>query len=92
MAEFRLEDLRFESGEVRQLAASAGLFASLLAADEPTLRLHDLCRETLETCFARERPEQFRAVLARRQISRTQARLLDMAILRNIPASCRAVG
>ena len=43
----------------------AGLFVSVLADDERTLRLHDLFREALETRFARERPAQFDAVLAR---------------------------
>jgi LuxR family transcriptional regulator, maltose regulon positive regulatory protein len=43
----------------------AGLFATPIAADEPTLRLHDLFREALETRFARERPEQFNQALRR---------------------------
>ena len=43
----------------------AGLFASALSADEPTLRLHDLFREALETRFAREQPLRFQAVLER---------------------------
>lgn len=43
----------------------AGLFVTVLADDERTLRLHDLFREALQTRLERERPERFAAVLAR---------------------------
>ena len=52
LAALRLEEVERE-----------GLFVSVLAADEPTWRLHDLFREALETRFARERPDEHEAAL-----------------------------
>ena len=43
----------------------AGLFVTVLADEERTLRLHDLFREALQVRFEHERPQQFAAVLAR---------------------------
>jgi LuxR family maltose regulon positive regulatory protein len=41
-----------------------GLFVSVVAGDEPTLRLHDLFREALEARFRRERPHEVEASMA----------------------------
>jgi LuxR family transcriptional regulator, maltose regulon positive regulatory protein len=41
----------------------AGLFVTLLDADEPTLRLHDLFREALETRFQRDQPARWQSAL-----------------------------
>jgi LuxR family maltose regulon positive regulatory protein len=43
----------------------AGLFATVLDADEPTLRLHDLFRGALEAQLAREQPERLCELLRR---------------------------
>ena len=48
-----------------------GLFVSVLDTPEPTLRLHDLFREALQARLARERPEQFHAVLGRAAATET---------------------
>jgi LuxR family maltose regulon positive regulatory protein len=43
----------------------AGLFVSVMAGDEPTLRLHDLFREALEHRLAREQPQEVPRLLER---------------------------
>ena len=43
----------------------AGLFVSVMAGDEPTLRLHDLFREALEQRLAREQPHELPRLLVR---------------------------
>jgi LuxR family transcriptional regulator, maltose regulon positive regulatory protein len=43
----------------------AGLFVSVLAEAEPTLRLHDLFRDALESRLQRERPALWRELLQR---------------------------
>ncbi len=45
--------------------ARAGLFVTVLDDQGPTLRLHDLFRDVLETRFARERPAAWREALHR---------------------------
>ncbi|MEO6033593.1 MAG: AAA family ATPase, partial [Burkholderiaceae bacterium] len=42
-----------------------GLFVSMLDADEPTLRLHDLFRDFLEDRLQRDRPDELPALLVR---------------------------
>lgn len=42
-----------------------GLFATVLDADAPTLRLHDLFREFLEDRLRRDHPDEWAALLAR---------------------------
>jgi LuxR family transcriptional regulator, maltose regulon positive regulatory protein len=50
----------------------AGLFATVLEADEPTLRLHDLFREALQARLARERPAQWAEMLRRAAATETE--------------------